>query len=417
MPGRLASRPSRLVRLGAPVLLCILFAASLWQLYVISGDGTHVGTDLLPRWAGTRLALHGQDPYAPDLIRKAQLPYNRFTEPFNYPATLVILLAPLAFFSPQTASLIFLCVVLPLLILSLWKIMSNLDLPRERRKRGWVLAAAFSSWAVLWGLRLEQPTLLVALLAFFTWLLLAGGHQIAPGILLALATVKPQMMLPLLLWLVLWAVARRHWAFLCSFAATLGLLLAAAERIVPGWFERWRASVRDYNGTQPVVVPMERVFGHLPGLSIAVVLAVGAGIVFWRLRRCPADSLQFGFAASLALAVALCVLPMPPLSSFDNLLLFPAILLLLFEKPRNVVAGVVRLFALGQLVLDFASVPVAVLGETISRPGKFCWYCLPFMDFLLPLLASTFLILEAMAQGSEARIGTLRPGEARTAEG
>jgi len=362
-------------------------------------------SDLLSRWAGTRLALQGQDPYSYELIRKAE-PNILIPQPFFYPATFIVLLTPLASFSAVTASLIFLSLVAPLLVLSLWMIMSALNLPSGKEERVVVLAACLFSWTLVWGLRMVQPTLLVAALVFLSWFLLVRRHQIAPGILLALATIKPQLVLPLLLWLLLWAVVRRRWTFIAAFSATLGLLLWMAERIVPGWFARWQASLGDFKTIGSTARPLEHLFGHLPGLILTLLLTAAAGVVFWRLRRCHSDSPQFSIAMSLALAVALCAFPTQPLMIYNNILLFPAILLLIFQKPRGQMAALIRFFAIGQLLLDFAFVPLAVLGDAIWQSKHFYWPGLPFLDFFLPLLAGTFLILQVSLRSEDAPAGS-----------
>ncbi len=389
----------QLARFAAPALLCVFFAASIWLLHSIDRKTPLNETDLLPRWAGTRLALQGRDPYSPALIRQAQQPYSRRVTQFFYPATLVVLLAPLARFSPETAGLIFLSLVVPLLTLSLWMVIRILNLPREFRDRVFVLVATFSSWALLWGLRMEQPTLLVAALVFLSWFLLAKGRQVAPGILLALATIKPQLILPLLLWLFVWTLARRRWTFIGSFALTLVFLFLAAERFVPGWFPRWLASIQTFDATAR---PLEFVFGHLLGLTLTLVLAAATGIALWRLRRCTLDSPQFSLAIGLSLAVALCIFPTMPLMIYNNLLLFPAVLLLLFQKPPGPIGAVVRFLALVQLTLDFGLVLVAALGEVVFRAVSFYWPGLAFLDFLLPVLTTTFLILQATKRNLEA---------------
>jgi hypothetical protein len=56
------------------------------------------------------------------------------------------------------------------------------------------------------------------------------------GVLLALATIKPQLVVLFLPWLLLWAVSdlRRRLPFLRSFALTMAALLGAAQLVLPG---------------------------------------------------------------------------------------------------------------------------------------------------------------------------------------
>ncbi len=187
--------------------------------------------------------------------------------------------------------------------------MRDLKLPTTRDKRTLILLAAVFSWPVLWGLRMQQPTLLVAALLFLSWWLLARGHQFAPGILLALTTIKPQLILVFFLWLLVWAILQRQWKLIASFTGALSLLLLAAEEIVPGWFPRWHASLQNYNAIEHAAPALEHFFGHGFGLVLTILLTLVAVYSLWRLRRCAAASPQFATALSIGLAIPLFVVP------------------------------------------------------------------------------------------------------------
>jgi hypothetical protein len=126
-------------------------------------------------------------------------------------------------------------------------------------------------------------------------------------------------------------------------------------------------------------------------LLLTILLTGAAVYALWRLRRCSAASPQFATAFSLALAVPLFVVPTEPLMIYNNVLLFPAILLLLFMKPHSRLSSAFRWLALAQLALDFLLVPIAVLGETLRGPSP-GWVSLPFLDFLLAALVAAALI-------------------------
>ncbi|HZZ37666.1 MAG TPA: glycosyltransferase family 87 protein [Acidobacteriaceae bacterium] len=389
-------RPER-TRLGIWLLLAIFLAASAWHLHIIDLRLPANQSDLLPRWLGTRLALHGQDPYSLQLLGPLEKDYNTPRLPFLYPAPVVILLAPLAPLSMQSARTVFFAIVTPLLALSFWLCMGNLRVAATRSNRALVLLAALLSWPVVWGLRMEQPTLLVAALLFVSWWLLARGHQFAPGLLLALTTIKPQLVLPFFLWLLLWAILQRRWTLIASFSGTLALLLLAAEKIVPGWFPRWRDSLRNYNRVEHAAPALQHFFGHGVGLPLTILLTLSAGYTLWRLRRCTADSPQFATALGIALAIPLFVVPTEPLMIYNNTLLFPAVLLLLYMKPESRLASSLRWLAFAQLALDFLLVAVAVLGETLRGPAP-AWISLPFLDFLLAALLTAALTAETLSR-------------------
>ncbi len=116
-----------------------------------------------------------------------------------------------------------------------------------------LIVLTFGSYAVVQGIKLQQLTLVVsALLAGCAAALVAGYFSLA-GFLLALATIKPQLALPVAGWLLLWAVSdwRRRQIFVWSFAVTAAIFLAASEYVLPGWIGQFRdavAAYRQYTG-------------------------------------------------------------------------------------------------------------------------------------------------------------------------
>ena len=109
--------------------------------------------------------------------------------------------------------------------------------------RGYALAGALGMTALpaLELATFQQPTILVAtLLAAVAVALLRNWNGLA-GCLLACATIKPQLVVLLIVWLLLWALL--NWKtrnrLLLGFSMTLTLLLAGAFLLWPSWFSEW----------------------------------------------------------------------------------------------------------------------------------------------------------------------------------
>src|SRR5207248_2535635 len=96
---------------------------------------------------------------------------------------------------------------------------------------------------VAWGLVLQQLSLVVAALLAGALALIATRHLAVAGALLALATIKPQIVLPFILWLAVWVAGapRRRAALAAGFGATMALLWGGSEWLAPGW--PWRLLV------------------------------------------------------------------------------------------------------------------------------------------------------------------------------
>ena len=299
-------------------------------------------SDLYPRWLGAReLLLHHRDPYGPEVTRDIQNGYygrpldpNRPEDPrdqqgFAYPVYVVFLLAPVISlpFPIVQAGFRWLLVVFTAASVLLWL--------RTVRWRPSALVTAilivlvFGSYPVVQGIKLQQLSLLVGGLMAACAASLASGHFLLAGFLLALATIKPQLALPLAAWLVLWTISDwRKWAgFVWGFGLTEVVLLGASEYVLPAWMGRFREAVAAYRqytggaGSMLDVLVMPAMGRILAGLIVAAV-----AVASWRLRHVSPDS--EAFRAMLVLVLAVTVVIVPTFAPYNQVLLFPGIFLL-----------------------------------------------------------------------------------------
>src|SRR6266850_7385859 len=203
----------------APIL-ALLAAASMW-IYVRRilvprqvTEGARLErprgnlSDLYPRWLGAReLLLHGRDPYSPEITREIQRGYygreldsSRPNDPkdqssFAYPVYVVFLLAPTVFMSFSSVKILSFWFLTSCAALSvpLWKRWLNVHVSRWRTLTTMVLL--LGSYPFIEGVSLQQPVLLVALLLASSCVARQRGWLVVSGVLLALATIKPQVAL------------------------------------------------------------------------------------------------------------------------------------------------------------------------------------------------------------------------------
>lgn len=299
--------------------------------------------DLYPRWLGAReFLLHHRNPYSPEITREIQIGYygrpldpNRPDDPqdqmaFAYPLYVIFLLAPtitLPFLYVRMAAHWFF-ILLTAASIPLW--MRALRWRASPSKNAILTILTLGTLPVVMGIKLEQLTLLVAGMVATCFLLLVSDYLVLAGILLAFATIKPQLIFLIAAWLVLWACSdyRRRRRLLWSFGLTMTVLFAAAEYVMPGWlgqFAKAMAAYRQYTG-RPVSVLA--VLTNLSwGLSLSALLLLGLAVVCWRARRAPADDPTFALVSSLVLVITLVIIPMTSL--YNQILLLPAVLLLI----------------------------------------------------------------------------------------
>jgi hypothetical protein len=235
----------------------------------------------------------------------------------------------------------------------------------------------------MWGVHQIQPTLVVGFLAAAGCLLLQQRNGTAAGILLAIAMIKPQLLAVLIAWLFLWAALRRTWSFFGSFGVTMAVLLGASYWLLPNWVQSWRSAMADYTAYRHLQLELVQVFGHLLGLALALSAAVLSAFILWRNRNCSPDSPGFASMCALALGLTLLILPSEFAMVYNYILLIPAVLMLIFSTPEDYPAALARRISLGLVFWSFASVFLAVIGETLTHPAS-GWDSLPFQTLLLP---------------------------------
>lgn len=382
----------------AVTMACVVIGP-LWHLRVI--DRVYLPfnrSDLLQCWAATRVAMSGGDPWSAEAVEHVQAPYyarlpdvriHSRPQPFFYPGHLLPLLVAIAPLSWPAVRLLFLIVSPLVLFGTIWLALRALGLPLSRSAAILTSVAVCCAWPAMWSFRLQQLTILIAAAVLAALFCVVRGRHVAAGVLLALATTKPPLAIPLILWLLLRAIVRREWRIIASLCGSLAALLFAASRLTPGWIPRWLALLHTY----PAVPQLQHAFGHIAGVALEAVIAVAAGFTLWRLRSCRADSPQFRAGFSLALAVAVLLSPWQPPMIYNYLLLIPAALFIVFRIPEQPVAANLRLLLVAQVAFDVCAAFISAVGETAAGVWNL-WTVLPFLDVLLPLLATVILVLE-----------------------
>ena len=300
-------------------------------------------SDLYPRWLGAReLLMHHRDPYTAEITREIQVGYygrpldpTRKNDPidqqgFAYPIYVVLMLAPTVTLPFSTAHRIvfWLFVVLTAMSVPLW-----LGALRWRLSRAAIVVAillTLGCFPAIQGLRLQQLTVLVVALIAGSMYAITRQRFVLAGILLAMASIKPQLVFLVILWLCIWMLGnwRERQRVLWSLVISMAVLVLAGELLLPGWISEFRAAMKDYyrytGGGKSLLN------GFLPplGAGIASLLLVGMVLVFaWRSRRADEKTPAFQWLLCFTLSTTLVVIPM--FAPYNQLLLLPGLVMAL----------------------------------------------------------------------------------------
>jgi hypothetical protein len=422
------------------LVLAAVAAASMW-FYVIGILRAHQIadaqakqiprgnlSDLYPRWLGTReLLLHHRNPYRREVTLEIQEGYygrrldpSRPNDPkdqqgFAYPLYVVFLLAPLVSVPFPVLQVVFYWLLALLTAASVWLWLRVLHWRLPPVTVVVCVMLTLGSFPAVQGIKLQQLSLLVAALLAGAAACAASGYLFLGGTLLALATIKPQLAWLMVVWLILWAGsdwrARRRLVF--GFSLVMFLLLTGTEVILPGWWRMFAEGIRQYHHYTQNQSVLEVILNQIPGsaasptvghigpqiLAAAAVLACVPSL--WKLRREPANTAGFGNATALVLAATVLVVPM--YAPYNQLLLLPAIFLLVRERAVFLSKSPACRWAFwgGAFVVGWqwiASLALTAIYFVVSRAPALDHWQLPFFaTFALPVwvFALVFFCLRA----------------------
>ncbi len=317
-----------------------------WEYYVNVKQGrvkAQMG-DLYPRWVGTReLLLHGRNPYGTEVSHEIQMAFyghsieQSYDKPeseiideqrFVYPVYVVLLLAPTVhadFGQLQTWAP---AVLAGLTAVGIWLWLGVLRWRPPPLVRLSLILLVLSSPQIAQGLRLRQFGLLVAfLVALATWCV-TRQHYFMAGVLLALSTIKPQMVALCLVWFLVWSLGnwRKRWRLAVGFGIAFGILAGAGELLLPGWPRYFLEGLDAYRRYFPTTSPLRLILGNWMGGALSALIVIALLAAAWKSRKVEGNSAEFAQVLALFLIATTLVLPL--VTPYNQVLLLLPLLML-----------------------------------------------------------------------------------------
>jgi hypothetical protein len=319
------------------LVVVILVALGVHATDVVFASRYPGANDFFPKWVGGRALLReGLSPYSEEVtLRIQQGMYGRPARPDEDQAAFIYPLYSLLFYFPLCAvddyALVQAIWLWLLLVALLAAIAISMQVIRWQPQRWLGLVV------LLWTVLMYYSFRALILGQFSVWVFLAlvsalwaveRGHDGWAGLLLALSTVKPQLVYLAIFWILLWAAGQRRWRLWVGFTASMAGLILGSMLLVPAWIPDF---VR-----QVIAYPTYTVYGSLTwiivqqwlGLGPAVeyaataLLILGTLILGWRLWR--ADYVHMLWLLGLLLIVTNLVTPR--ISTTNYILLIPYVL-------------------------------------------------------------------------------------------
>jgi Glycosyltransferase family 87 len=312
----------------------LVFTVQTWMTRTYFTLPQPGGNDFYPRWAGGCLWLRqGADPYAASTTRAIQEGiYRRPALPeedqaaYAYPIYAVVFTWPLCLTQDFSVARALWMTALSHMLVG--------GALLARTLSGWRPAWRLWPWVLAWtilvypnarALVLGQMSVVVFLLVLGALAAIRVGRDGVAGLLLALSTVKPQVVLLIVPFLLIWSAYQRRWAVVIGFAVSLTALVGLPLLAHPAWPAEFMRQLNAYTSYTELGSVTWIIASHYLGLPPIVEWAITFALLGWlawewyRSRH-----LAFGqmlWTASLTLVITHFVAPRTATTHFGLLIL------------------------------------------------------------------------------------------------
>jgi Glycosyltransferase family 87 len=309
------------------------------------GNGYSFGADFYPIWLTAREGLvHHRDPYSPQTASQIQIDlFGRIVDSrifgappaywtFAYPAFADVLFWPIALLPFFVVRIGFGLILAGLTAFSVVLWLRVLQFHPRPVTVATLIVLTLSSYAVLEGLFAEQMGLLVGFFLAASLAAVIRERFFFSGSLLALTLIKPQIMLLITAYLLLWSLARwrARWPLVGGFLLMASLLGASSLLVWRHWIPEWLHVIFAYRRYSPpplVSLLLGNQIGPFLGPVLMVAFLLSSVLLSWRMRLASAKSSEFRLTVSIILAITSIAL-LPGQAVYDHVVLLPGIILI-----------------------------------------------------------------------------------------
>jgi hypothetical protein len=275
------------------------------------------GNDFLVHWVGTRaLFIDGISPYSETVAERIQtLAYGRPAQPGEhelrvaYPLYSVFVFLPFALISDYELARALWMTLLEAALIGL----AILSLKLTRWQLSMWLLPFFLIFSIFWYHSLRplingNVVILVAFILVAAFAALRTKRDEFAGILIAISTIKPHLVLIPIIFIMIWTISLRRWRTLGWMLVSLVLLSVSAALFVPDWPLQNLREILAYSSYNPPGTPGAAFETWLPatGRQLGWALSAVMGLILileWRSVRSQ-DFRWFLWTGSLTLVIS-----------------------------------------------------------------------------------------------------------------
>lgn len=274
------NQPTTKQRLLFLLLILIAFTALLW-INLRFSQLTNAGTDFLHRWLPAKLMIYEgeKNPYAETVSYQIQLfRYGRAALPneapglFAYPYYIIPFILPFAAIKDFVIARGLWMLLLELCHIAM--IVLSLRICHFRPTKTTLLLLLMFSLVgadMLIAIIEGNPASLSALFIVLSLFFIQKEKDVVAGLMLALATIKPQMTVLFFALIWLWAFSNKRWKIMTSSATSSVVLMAVSFVFLPQWFAEFFRQVFVYPGVAQPNTPATIFTGVLPAPTATLV--------------------------------------------------------------------------------------------------------------------------------------------------
>jgi hypothetical protein len=349
--------------------------------------------DFIIYYTGAQILLDGKgrDLYDLNVQKVYQARFNvafrSHPLPYNHPPYELLLFAPLTLFPYAFAFVIWGFANLVLLVTTIW-LLSPLVKAENRILCALIWGAFFPVTAALWH---GQDSILSVFLISSVIVNLKRGRDHVAGMILALGLYKPQLVLPIALFL----AARGHWASILAFTATGTCLILISIQMIgrEGAAQyvsllHWMNNVR-YTIDPAKMVNLRGMFESLMNMGLArglvdlITLLSSAAILFWSISFGKSNAAVDGSTSDLCIAQLVIVTVLVSYHLYvHDLTLLTISLVILFNRAAGTGHDLRSVIAAPLVVLIAVSMPVV---EILLPKRLLSWAALSLVALLFVL--------------------------------